>query len=113
MGMETTGADLDFRAVFAMVPGPFLILDRAYRIVAANRRYEEAMGKPPGSLLGRNLLAMFAGGTDSSCPTDFQGPRNLKASLDRVLSLGVADTLPIQRFPVASPASGGGGMGDR
>jgi len=37
---------------------PFVVIDREYRIVAANQRYSEAYGATPGAIVGRHCYAV-------------------------------------------------------
>lgn len=98
--METgnTVETLDTQAIIAAFPGPVLILNRDFQVVAANRRYEEAVSASPGSLVGRSIFALFPEAADADGHPGIPGPRNLRAALERVLRLGVPDTLPCQRL---------------
>ncbi len=82
--------DADFRAVFESSPNSYMLLDREFRLVAANPAYLRATGSSLEALIGRNLFDVF--------PHDPTDPRNdnarrLRESLERVLASRAPDVL--------------------
>jgi len=89
---------LDFNAVFAASPNPYMLLDRELRYVAANPAYLKATSSRLEELVGRYVLEAF--------PDDKANPggnaARLLASLRKVLQSGQGDVLPLipYRIPV-------------
>ncbi|MFT3924181.1 MAG: response regulator [Myxococcales bacterium] len=78
------------RQIFEASPNPYMVLDREFRYVAANRAYLSATGARCEDLLGRNVFDLY--------PHDEQDELNesariLRASFERVLAEKRADTL--------------------
>lgn len=93
---------IDFRAVFAAVPSPCLVLTTDLVIVEANPAYLEATGRMRADLIGQYLFDAFP---DNPGDPHADGTRNLGASLSRVLATGERDTMAVQKYdiPVAGP----------
>ena len=89
-----------FRALFESLPGRYLVLTPDFTIVAASDAYlvttmitrEHAIGKPLFEVFPDNPGDAAANGTD-----------NLRASLERVLRAGAADTMAVQRYDIRRP----------
>lgn len=87
--------------VFHAAPTPYLVLDRALNIRAANAAYTRA------TLTDRRDIArafMFDVFPDNPAQPDADGVANLSASFERVLSSGHRDYMGLQRYDVAAPA---------
>ncbi|MBL0421957.1 PAS domain-containing protein [Ramlibacter sp. AW1] len=97
---ETAGA-LDYRTIFEAVPTPLLLLSASFTILAVSEAYVQATGRSRGELLGRALFDSFPDNPDD---LETSGVRHLRASLERVLATGQADTMPVQRYDVRTPA---------
>jgi two-component system sensor histidine kinase/response regulator len=108
--MAEAKGDVDFRAVFEAAPGLYLVLTPELRIVAVSDAYLRATMTQRGSILGRNLFEVFPDNPDDPAAT---GARNLKRSLDRVLSERVPDTMAVQKYDIRRPESEGGGFEER
>ncbi len=67
---------VDFRALFALLPTPYVVLDPDLRIVAANQAYLSATGRRLGELLGRPLFTAFP-----PLPHSVDEPRGLPVEL--------------------------------
>lgn len=100
----------DFRAIFETTPGLYLILAPDLTIVAVNDAYTRATMTVREHILGRGIFDVFPDNPDEPGAT---GVTNLRASLERVLKIGRADAMPVQKYDVRRPASEGGGFEER
>ncbi|MDN3241855.1 SpoIIE family protein phosphatase [Glycomyces tritici] len=85
--------DLDYVAVFAALPTPCVVIDRAFTIVAANAAYMAATGKSRDELVGRPLFDVFP-------DPDASGERNVRTSLNWVLETGRQHTMALLKYDV-------------
>lgn len=109
--LRTRGPDeLTFRALFTAAPGAYLVLDRDLRIVAVTDAYLRATMTRREDVILRPLFEVFP---DDPQDPAADGTRNLRASLERVLADGRADTMPVQRYAIRRPAEEGGGFEER
>jgi PAS domain S-box-containing protein len=90
-------ADLDYAALFAATPSPYLVIDLELVIVEVNRAYLRATGRTREELLGKHLFEAFPANPDDP---EADGVRNLTASLERVLSTGRQDTMALQKYDI-------------
>jgi PAS domain S-box-containing protein len=90
-------ADLDYEALFAATPSPYLVIEPDLVIVEVNRAYLKATGRTREDLLGKHLFEAFPANPDDP---DADGVRNLTASLERVLSTGRQDTMALQKYDI-------------
>ncbi len=97
----------DFRALFEAAPGLYLILDPALRIVAVSDAYTRATRTHRQEIVGRRIFDIFPDNPDDAAA---DGVRNLKASLERVLSTRAVDTMAIQKYDIRKPEEEGGGF---
>lgn len=87
--------------LFDGLPGKMLVLTPGdYQIVAATDEYTQAVMRDRDALLGRRLFDVFPDDPDDP---DADGTRNLRASLQRVETIRVTDTMNLQRYPVRDP----------
>src|SRR5213594_2393711 len=100
----------DFQALFESEPGLYLVLTPALTIVAVSAAYLKATMTKREDILGRGLFEVFPDNPDDPTAT---GVRNLKASLDRVLTNRVPDTMAVQKYDIRRPESEGGGFEER
>ncbi|MDI1478209.1 ATP-binding protein [Polyangium sp. y55x31] len=100
----------DFRALFESAPESYLVLDADFRIVAASDAFLRTRLVSREAIVGRGLFEVFPDNPDDPNAT---GSRNLRASLERVFSTGVADTMAVQKYDIRRPASEGGGFTER
>ena len=100
----------DFQALFESEPGLYLVLTPALTIVAVSAAYLKATMTKREEILGRGLFEVFPDNPDDPTAT---GVRNLKASLERVLTHRVSDTMAVQKYDVRRPESEGGGFEER
>jgi PAS domain S-box-containing protein len=87
----------DFEALFRVSPYPYLLMDRALNIVAANEAYMKAMGRTEASLLGRYVFDAFPENPDDPDSTNLA---ELRASLLRAIATGEPDTTAFLRYSV-------------
>jgi hypothetical protein len=88
--------------VFTESVAPYLLLDDELTIRAANRAYLRATQRAREELLGRHVFDAFP---NNPADASANGVPNLAASLERVLSGGLAHQMPIQRYDVAPTGS--------
>jgi PAS domain S-box-containing protein len=100
-------ASPDFQALFEGAPNLYLVLTPDLRIVAASDAYCRATVTVREQILGRGLFDVFP---DNPTGT---GVSNLRASLERVLSLRLPDPMALQKYDMPRPASEGGGFEER
>ena len=100
----------DFQALFESEPGLYLVLTPALTIVAVSDAYLKATMTKREEILGHGLFEVFPDNPDDPTAT---GVRNLKASLDRVLTNRVPDTMAVQKYDIRRPVSEGGGFEER
>ena len=101
---------IHFRALFEVSPNSYMLLDRRFRYVAANRAYLDLTGRRLEALLGRNIFEIF--------PHDPQDPWNesavqLRQSFERVLSTGQPDVIAFIRYRVPGESGREGDAADR
>ena len=94
---------LDFRVLFDAAPSAMMVLTPDLTILEVNPLYEEVVGRCREKLVGRELFDAF--------PGDESNTGQLRRSVNRVLSTGRADFLPMLHYPVA--AKDGGEQVDR
>jgi len=100
--LESVNAELqrsraELQSLFESLPGLYLILTPAYRIVAVSDAYLAATMTQRDAILGRGLFEVFPDNPDDP---GADGVRNLRASLERVARTKAADTMPIQKYDV-------------
>ena len=100
----------DFRAVFESVPGLYLVLTPDLRIVAVSSAYLRATKTEREAILGQHLFDVFPDNPDDAAAT---GVRNLRASLERVLSTHTSDAMAVQKYDIRRPLEEGGGFEER
>jgi len=100
----------DFQVLFESAPGLYLVLTPALTIVAVSDAYLKATMTKREEILGRGLFEVFPDNPDDPAAT---GVRNLRASLDRVLTHRVPDTMTVQKYDIRRPESEGGGFEER
>jgi PAS domain S-box-containing protein len=86
-----------FRALFESLPGRYLVLTPDFQIVAASDAYLAMTMTKRTDVIGRNIFEVFPDNPDD---VNGSGSANLRASFNRVLQTGTADTMPIQRYDI-------------
>jgi len=102
--------DQEFKLLFESAPGLYLVLDPDLTIVAVSEAYLAATLTRREEILGRGIFEVFPDNPEDPGAT---GVANLSASLQRVLALGRADAMAIQKYDIQRPASQGGGFEER
>jgi signal transduction histidine kinase/ActR/RegA family two-component response regulator len=97
----------DFRALFEAAPGLYLVLDPDLRIVAVSDAYLAATMTVREKIVGRGIFDVFP---DNPEDPDATGVGNLRASLERVRSQRVPDTMAVQKYDIRRPEEEGGGF---
>jgi signal transduction histidine kinase len=100
----------DFRALFEASPGLYLVLQPDLTIVTASDAYLAATMTRREEIVGRGLFEVFPDNPDDPAAT---GTRNLRASLERVLTHRVPDAMAVQKYDIRRPDSEGGGFEER
>ncbi|MBI0296506.1 SpoIIE family protein phosphatase [Streptomyces sp. PRKS01-29] len=96
---------IDYQAVFAVMPSPYLVLTPDLVIVEVNEAYLRATGRAREELIGHYLFDVHP---DNPMDPDADGVRNLDASLQRVLRSKKTDTMAVQKYDI--PVSGRPGV---
>ncbi len=95
---------IDYQAVFRELPVPVALLTPDFVLADMNEAYLKVSGRKREELLGSNIFAAFP---DNPADPRATGTRNLRASLQRVLDTGLADTMALQKYDVEDPAMPG------
>src|SRR6218665_2969533 len=98
---------VDFKVLFESAPGLYLVLAPDLRIVAVTDAYLSATSTQRDQILGRGIFDVFPDNPNDPKAT---GTRNLRASLDRVLTLRRADTMAVQKYDIRVPRDEGDGF---
>lgn len=101
---------MDFRRFFEASPAAVLALEAAepFRIVAVTEEYLNVTRTRRDEIVGRGIFEVFP---DNPAEATASGVRNLRASLRRVASQGVRDTMALQQYDI--PSSGAGAFETR
>lgn len=100
LNAELRSSRAELQSLFESLPGLYLVLTPAFKIVGVSDAYLAATMTTREGIMGRGLFEVFPDNPDD--PTA-DGVSNLRASLNRVLSKGVADTMAIQKYDVRRP----------
>ena len=103
--LEAANAELnhsrsELKSLFESLPGLYLVLTPELWIVSASDAYLKATMTTREGIVGRRLFEVFPENPDEAGAT---GMSNLRASLDRVMRNGTADTMAIQKYDVRGP----------
>jgi signal transduction histidine kinase len=103
--LESANRDLrrsraELNNLFESLPGLYVVLTPDLKIVAASDAYLKATFTTREGIVGRDLFEVFP---DNPGDPSATGVSNLRASIDRALRAGVADTMAIQRYDVRRP----------
>lgn len=92
-----TSPEIDYAALFAATPSPYLVLGPDLVIVDVNTAYLQATARGRDDLVGQYIFDAFP---DNPADPHADGVRNLNASLRRVLSSGKPDTMALQKYDI-------------
>lgn len=87
----------DYEPVFNAMLAPLAVLTPDLVIVAANDSYLKATGRSRADLLGQPIFTAFPANPEAHNDPDARGVGALRASLERVVTTGKAESLPLQR----------------
>ncbi|MFE0514070.1 SpoIIE family protein phosphatase [Streptomyces sp. NPDC058964] len=96
-----TTPPIDYQALFAATPSPYLVVGPDLEILDVNSAYCRATGRTREDLIGQYLFDAFP---DNPADPNADGVRNLSASLHRVLRSKQPDTMAVQKYDI--PVSG-------
>jgi serine phosphatase RsbU (regulator of sigma subunit) len=95
-----TTPEIDFAALFAATPDPYLVLGPDLVIVGVNQAYLARTGRSREDLVGQYIFDAFP---DNPADPEADGVRNLSASLHRALSSRRPDTMALQKYDIPVP----------
>ncbi|MFF4963233.1 SpoIIE family protein phosphatase [Streptomyces sp. NPDC001222] len=95
-----TTPPIDYQALFAAAPSPYLVLGPELVILDVNEAYCRATGLTRDYLMGRYIFDAFP---DNPADPEANGVRNLDASLHRVLRSQQPDTMGVQKYDIPVP----------
>ena len=90
----------ELQSLFESLPGLYLILTPALKIVTASDAYLEATMTSRKNIVGRGLFEVFP---DNPAEPGANAVANLRASLDHVLKHGEPHTMSIQKYDIRRP----------
>lgn len=95
---------IDYQALFAATPSPYLVLRPDLVIVDVNDAYLRATDRTREDLVGQYLFDAFP---DNPADATADGVRNLGASLQRALQSKEPDTMAVQKYDIPVPSRPG------
>lgn len=99
-----TGSEIDYAALFAATPSPYLVLDPELTIVDANRAYLRATGRTHDDLVGQYIFDAFPANPEDPWS---HAVENLAASLHRAREGRRVDTMALQKYDIPVVGSPG------
>jgi len=108
--MLRPSASLDFRKLFDIIPGSYIILLPDLTVAAVSDEYLRATMVGREDLLGRYLFDVFPENPDDP---EAHRAADVRGSVEKVFRTGETDTLPAIKYDVQRPASEGGGFEER
>jgi PAS domain S-box-containing protein len=91
---------IDFEALFARSPNPYVVLDRDLKIIWMNEAYLQVTMRSREEIVGRRMFDAFPSDEAS------ESFRLLHGSFERVLANGAADEIALIRYDIAAPDGG-------
>ncbi|PWI09965.1 protein phosphatase [Streptomyces sp. NWU339] len=95
---------IDYQALFAATPSPYLVVDPDLVVADVNEAYLRVTGRTREEMIGRYLFEVHP---YNPADPDSDGVRNLNASLQRVLRSKEPDTMAVQKYDVPVPGHPG------
>lgn len=86
--------DIDFKALFASSPNPYVVLDTSLSIVWMNDAYLRATMRVRNDILARSIFEAFPSEPGS------ESHETLRTSFERVIATGTADELALIRYDI-------------
>ncbi|WP_425246096.1 PP2C family protein-serine/threonine phosphatase [Streptomyces sp. NEAU-NA10] len=97
MQTSRSASRIDYAALFAATPSPYLVLGPDLVIVDVNDAYLRATRRTRDDLVGTYIFDAFP---DNPADPDADGVSNLSASLHRVLATRQRDTMALQKYDI-------------
>ncbi|MEX2290537.1 MAG: SpoIIE family protein phosphatase [Mycobacteriales bacterium] len=94
---------MDYAALFAALPTPYLVLTPDLVIAEANDAYLAAVGRTREDLVGRPVFEAFPPRPDA---LDDSGVSRVQVSFERARDTGRPDTMPIQKYDIPDTGTG-------
>lgn len=88
---------IDYQALFAATPSPYLVLGPDLVIIDVNRAYLTATGRTREDLVGQYIFDAFP---DNPADPGADGVQNLDSSLRRALRSKEPDTMAVQKYDI-------------
>ena len=96
--------EVDFAVLFHSIPTPYLVMTPDLVIVEANPAYLANVGRCREELIGRQVFEVFPPSEDALDPS---GVPRVQLSFEKALETGRPDTMPIQKYDIPDPVTGG------
>jgi PAS domain S-box-containing protein len=94
---------VDYAAVFAALPTPYLVMTPDLVIVDANPAYLAVTGRTRNDIVGRPVFEAFPPTEDA---LDASGVSRVQVSFERARDTGRLDTMPLQKYDILDTATG-------
>ena len=94
----------DYRVICDRSPGPCMVFDTSFRVLAQNEAHARATLTKPEQTIGRSLFDIFP---DNPNDSSANGLAQLRASLLKVLNTRERDAMPLIKYDVERPGTGG------
>lgn len=94
---ENTSRSNDFQLIFNGLPDLYLLLDLEFIIVEASDAYIQATLVNRPEIIGRHVFEVFPDNPNDPTAT---GVKNLRASLNKVLSSQKPDSMAVQKYDI-------------
>lgn len=94
--------EVNYRAIFKRFPGAVVVLSRDFTILDVSDDAVDAAGRPASDMIGRYIFQLFP-----ESPHRDMRRRDLRASLEGVLSSGERDVMPPTRYDFEDPGRPG------
>ncbi len=107
--MSVKDFSLDFRRLFELAPGAFLVLLPDLTIAEATDEYLRMVMRKREDIIGREVFEAFPDNPDDETANSVQ----VRASFLKVFETGEPDELPLQKYDVQRPAEDGGDFEER
>ena len=96
--------DVDHIALFRQLPTSYMVMDRELRYVEVNDAYLATTGRTREELVGQYVFDAFPPTEDA---LDASGVSRVQRSFERARDTGRIDTMPLQKYDIPDPATGG------
>ena len=95
---------VDHALLFRALPTPYMVMDRDLVIVECNDAYLATVGRTREDIVGRPVFEVFPPTPDA---LDDSGVPRIQRSFERARDTGQVDTMPLQRYDIPDPLTGG------